>query len=197
MGWTRFTPSRDSRFSRKSTQSPAKHRYPPLILFLKGMIKCVETSIASRRGKTKGSSSDRSCQESFLIRPLFDTKHQNAAGLLAWCAVSKTHAGLCRECFETDGFYGVDWNQTTSEHITFVLFFFLSFVFHPLLFLSEDRRFPFHLCPGFEARLINVVLILKPLLRGKKSKPILSWAIKHSERCRSGTAGCGGARVLE
>jgi len=69
------------------------------------MIKRDETSVASKRGKTKGSSLDRSCQESFLIRPLFDTKHQNAAGLLARCAVSKAHAG---ERFEVDGFCGVD-----------------------------------------------------------------------------------------
>lgn len=133
------------------------------------MIKCVEMSIASKRGKTKGSSLDRSRSESFLIRPLFDTEHQNAAGLLARCAVSKTHAGLRRERFEMDGLYGVAGNQTTSRHITFVLFSFLSFLSLPaprLLFLSEDGRFLFHLCPGFEACLINVGLILKPLFFG-------------------------------
>lgn len=131
IGCTYFMPLWDARFSSKGTRSPAKHRYPPLILFLKEMIKCVEMSIASKRGKTKGSSLDRSRSESFLIRPLFDTEHQNAAGLLARCAVSKTHAGLRRERFEMDGLYGVAGNQTTSRHITFVLFSFLSFLSLP------------------------------------------------------------------
>lgn len=65
---------------------------------------------------------------------------------------------------------------------------FLSFIPPPLLlFLSEDRCFLFHLSLGFEACLMNEVLILKPLFWGKKSKPLLSWAIKHSKVCRSGT----------
>lgn len=118
-------PSCDAHFSSKGTPSPAKHRYPPLITFLKEMIRHVEMSTASKRGKTKGSSLDRSRRESFLIRPPFDTKHQNAAVLLGRCAVSKAHAELRRERFEMCGFDGVDWNQTTSECITFVLFSFL------------------------------------------------------------------------
>lgn len=140
-------------FFSTDTQSPAKHRYPPLIIFLKEVMKYVEMSIAGKRGKTKGPSLHKSCQESFLIRPPFDTEHQKAAVLLVWCAVSKMHAGLHWECFEMCEFYGMDWNQTTSEHVTAVLFSFLFILF--FFFLSEDRHFLFHVCHGFEALAAN------------------------------------------
>lgn len=107
----------------------AEHKYPPLILFLKEMMEWVEMSVASKRGKTKGSSLDKSCQESFLIRLLT----QNIK-MLAWCAMSKMHAGLCWECFEMDGVCGTDGNQTISENITFVLACFLSFIFLQFFF---------------------------------------------------------------
>lgn len=63
------------------------------------------------------------------------------------------------------------WLETKPPCSTLLLSsfpFFLSFPSPPpsLLFLSEDGRFLFHLCPGFEACLINVGLILKPLFWG-------------------------------
>lgn len=182
-------------FFSKDTQSPAKHRYPPLIVLLKDVIKYVEMSIASKRGKTKGPSLHRSCQEGFLIRPpLFDTEHQKAAVLLVWCAVSKMHAGLRRECFETCGSYGVDWNQTTSEHVTFVLF---SFLFILFFFCLKTDTSSFMFAMDLKPELIGVVPSLKPdFFGGEGNKPTPPWAIKHSEVCGSSTAGCSKAWAL-
>lgn len=106
-------------FSSRGTQSPAKHRYPQQ--------SCLKND---QCGKDKGSSLDGSWQQSFLMKSVW-YKHQTAAGL-AWWAVSKAHAGLCWECFDMPGFCGEAWNQTNSEHTTFLLCSFLSCVSLPL-----------------------------------------------------------------
>lgn len=60
------------------------------------------------------------------------------------------------------------WIETKPPPSTFLLSSFSFFLLFPppLLFPSEDRCFLIHLCPGFEACLINVVLIFKPVFFG-------------------------------
>lgn len=170
LSWTYFMSLWDGSFSIRGTQSPAKHRYPPLILCLKAMIKC---------GKDK-----RLLFGQIMTRELFNKVSliPNIKLLQAcWCD------GQCQRHTLSSSGSALRWmgfmvwietkpalSTSLLSSIPFFLTFFLC-PFPPFLSLSEDRCFLFYLCPGFEAYLrAYLVLIFKPFLGGDrgKSKPI-------------------------